>query len=381
MTGPDHDMPVGPTTVVHLITTLGQGGAERVLSQVVPRPGEHSGERHVVVSLVDGGMFADELSAAGIEVRGLGMRPGRDVVRGTLRLARTLRELRPTSVISWMYHASLLDVLARPFASGGRRMQMVWFLQGSLQSMSSQSRVTRFIIRFLAWRSGRPDVIAVNSRAGREQHATFGYRPRTWAAVPNGCDLERFAPVIADRAAVRKGFDVSDVEPLLVFIGRDHPEKGLDVLLQALSLLTSEERRTVLLIGEGTQETLLPHIDNVHFRPLGVRRDVEHLLRGADVLVLPSRSEGTANAVIEALATEVPCIATDVGDSRELVGESGIIVPPGSPERLALAITQMLALDPDARRALGASGRSRMMERHTLDISRAAYRALWTGGP
>ncbi|MGA1077407.1 MAG: hypothetical protein ACO3VG_00240, partial [Nitriliruptoraceae bacterium] len=75
-----------PRTVVHLITTLTQGGAERVLSEVVPRPGElgedGAAERHVVVSLAPGGMFADVLRERGVEVRDLGMRPGRDLVRG-----------------------------------------------------------------------------------------------------------------------------------------------------------------------------------------------------------------------------------------------------------------------------------------------------------
>jgi glycosyltransferase involved in cell wall biosynthesis len=369
-----------PTIVVHLITTLSQGGAERVLSQVVPRPAEHPGERHIVVSLVAGGMFCDELVAAGVEVRDLGMRPGRDVVRGTLRLAHILRELRPHLVISWMYHASLLDLLARPFAGSGRRAQMVWFLRGSLQAMSSQSTITRAIIRLLAWRSGRPDVIVANSRAGRDQHAAYGYRPRRWAAVPNGCDFERFAPDAADRAAIRDELGVTDGETLLAFIGRSHPEKGLDVLLLSLALLPAREQLTVLLIGEGTKELTLPRIENFRFVALGVRHDVERLLRGTDVLVLPSRSEGTANAVIEALATEVACIVTDVGDSRELVGGSGMTVPPGSPERLADAIARMIALDPDERRVLGALGRSRMRERHTLDIARAAYRALWADG-
>jgi len=389
--GPDRGPAVGPTvgpaTVIHLITTLSQGGAERVLAQLVPRPGDlprdQDGtpiERHVVISLVDGGMFADELRAAGVEVRGLGMRPGRDVAGGTLRLARVLRELRPAAVISWMYHASLLDLLARPFAGAGRRARMIWMLRGSLESTASLSTSTRTIIRILARRSGRPDMIVANSAAGRDQHVAHGYRPRRWGAVPNGCDLERFAPDHKGRTTIRMQLGVTDDEALVAFIGRAHAEKGLDVLLEALPHLAVADRITLLLIGAGTLEADIPTNDRVRIVPLGVRDDVERVLRGVDVLVLPSRSEGTANAVIEALATEVPCIVTDVGDSRELVGEAGITVPPESPHELAHAITRMLALTVAERRALGALGRARMMERHGLDAARTAYRTLWTVG-
>ena len=203
MAGAEHEASGHPTTVIHLITTLSQGGAERVLSQVVPRPAEHPGERHVVVSLVAGGMFCDELVAAGVEVRDLGMRPGRDVVRGTLRLARMLRELRPDLVISWMYHASLLDMLARPFAAGAGRARMVWLLRGSLHSTTGLPLHTRMAIRVLAAFSGRPEAIAINSRSGRSHHVRAGYHPRRWIVLPNGCDTARFRPDVEDRAAVR----------------------------------------------------------------------------------------------------------------------------------------------------------------------------------
>lgn len=384
MFGAGHGASNGPVTVVHLITTLSQGGAERVLSQVVPRREDIAVdvddgplERHVVLSLVDGGMFADELSTAGIEVRGLGMRPGRDVARGSIRLARILRELRPATVISWMYHANLLDLLARPLAGPARRARMVWMLRGSLQSMTTLSTSTRAIIRILASASRRPDVIVANSAAGRDQHAAHGYRPRRWGAVQNGCDLERFAPDPQDRAVIRDELGVSEHGTLLAFVGRAHAEKGLDILLDSLSLVDAAGPITVLLVGAGTSEIDIPAIDAIRIVALGAREDVERLLHGVDILVLPSRTEGTANAVIEALASEVPVIATDVGDSRALVGASGITVPPESPGALAQAITLMLELAVSERRELGAQGRARMVERHGLAASRAAYRSLW----
>lgn len=376
MTGRDRTPTDGPTTVVHLITTLTQGGAERVLSQVVPRPDDAPDERHVVVPLVDGGMFADELRSAGVEVRGLGMRPGRDVVRGTLRLASLLRELRPTMVVAWMYHACLLAMLARPLAGAARRTRMVWVLRQSLHAPQDLSPHARTIVRILARASHAPEAIAINTRTGRDHHAAAGYRPRRWIDLPNGCDTDRFRPDDADRRAVRRELDIPDGTTAVMFVGRDHPQKRLDTLIAALPRVRTDAPLTLVMVGSGTEQR--SGTDGAVRRiGLGDRRVVERLLRGADLLVLPSRTEGTPNAVIEAMATGVPCVVTAVGDSAELVGPTGEVVPPDAEQELVDAIDRMVALDGTERARLGELARERAIERHALSVAQERYRALW----
>jgi len=373
---------VGPVTVVHLITTLTQGGAERVLSQVVPRPGEHPAERHVVVPLVSGGMFADELTDAGVEVRGLGMRPGRDLVRGTLRLARVLRELRPDLVVSWMYHACLLDLLARPFAgAAGRRARMVWFLQGSLDAPDALSSHARLTVRVLARSSRYPDAVAINSVAGRAQHEAVGFRPRHWVHLPNGCDTERFAPDAASRVDTRDRLGFAEDELVLLFLGRNHPEKGLDLLVDAIPLLDPLGPPTAfVLVGTGTDEVVVAGPPSCRVIALGERRDAPELLRASDALVLPSRTEGTPNAVIEAMATGIPCVVTDVGDCSDVVGTTGVVVATASVPDLLAGIESVRSMDADDRRRRGAAARDRAVARFALTDARARYRALWSGG-
>ncbi len=379
--GAEHEAMSRPTTVVHLITTLSQGGAERVLSQVVPRPAEHPGERHVVVSLVAGGMFCDELVAAGVEVRDLGMRPGRDVVRGTLRLARMLRELRPDLVISWMYHASLLDMLARPFAAGAGRARMVWFLRGSLNSTTGLPLHTRMAIRVLAAFSGRPDAIAINSHAGKQQHEQSGYRPKAWIHLPNGCDFRVFAPDPLMRSSVRAELGIRDDEDLVLFVGRNHPEKGLDVLLDGLRQFDDigTTRVALVLVGAGTQDLRVADGSVTRVLALGERRDVSRLLRGADVLVLPSRTEGTPNVVIEAMASEVLCLVTDVGDSARIVGDTGVVIPPQDAVALRDGLVKILANNPAERRSIGARARALVMRSPGTSTAHSGMQGLLRG--
>ncbi len=374
-----------PTTVVHLITTLGQGGAERVLSQVVPRPGAvptgPSGtprERHVVVSLVDGGLFADELVAAGVEVQGLGMRPGRDLLRGVWRLATLLRRLRPTLVVGWMYHACLLLLLARPLAGAGRHARVVWNLRGSLHTTVGLPRTTRATIALLARRSSRPDAVAINSRTGRRHHVAAGYRPRRWVLLPNGCDVERFHPDAADRAAVRAELGLADDAVVALTLARHHPQKDHATLLAALRRVHADDPRlAVLLVGTGTGTLADDGADGPRVIGLGERDDVARLARAADLIVSSSRTEGLPNALLEGMASGLVPVATDVGDCRAVVGDTGEVVAAGDVDALAAAVGRVVALDADARAARGLLARERVARVYSAARAAREYRALW----
>ena len=385
MTRADLAQSDAPTTVVHLITTLTQGGAERVLSQVVPRPSDvpvddagRPTERHVVVALADGGMFADELQAAGVEVRGLGMRPGRDVVRGTLRLAALLRELQPTLVVSWMYHACLLDLLARPFAGSARRARMVWNLRGSLHSVTGLPRSTRLLVRLLAWRCRRPEAVAINSRTGRGHHIAAGYRPRRWILLPNGCDTERFRPDAADRAAVRAELGITDAAVVAIAVARVHPQKDHGTLLAAMRTAhRTHPGLELVLVGTGTEALATPAGHGLRVHGLGERRDVARLLRAADLVVSSSITEGLPNALLEAMATGLVPVATDVGDCRAVIADTGTIVAAGDDDGLARAVAAVAAQDVAGRREIGARARARVVDAFGLATARTEYRALW----
>jgi len=157
-----------------------------------------------------------------------------------------------------------------------------------------------------------------------------------------------------------------------------HPEKGTDLLMAAADRLDVQEPTALVLVGQGTVELVAEApVGPTRTVGLGVRDDVADLLRGADLLVLPSRSEGTPNAVIEAMATGVPCVVTDVGDCADLVGPLGRVVPAGSVEDLSAAITALIRVGPEERRRLGTEARGRVLTRHAPEVARAAYRGLW----
>ena len=388
-----------PRTVVHLITTLTQGGAERVLSEVVPRPGEDgedgAPERHVVVSLAPGGMFADVLHERGVEVRDLGMRPGRDLVRGVRRLATLLRELRPALVVAWMYHACLVASLAAALAgrsgapTGTRRAPVAWMLRGSLHTRAGLPWHTRTIVRLLALVSRRPRALApasmtVNSRTGLVHHDDAGYRPRRWTLLVNGVDDRAFRPDPDDRRGVRAELGIADGTVAVVMVARRHPQKDHGTLLAALDLAAARcaaspgsPAVTAMLVGTGTDALDGTTPGGVRVIGLGERTDVPRLLRGADLVVSSSRTEGLPNALLEAMASGLPAVATAVGDCADVVGDAGSVVPVADPSALGAAIAA-IALAPAADRLrLAERARRRARERFGLARARLEYRALW----
>lgn len=348
-----------------------------MLTRIVPDRGVgEDGAHHTVVSLTRGGVFADDLRARGVPLVELGMRPGRDVVRGLARLVRVLRRARPDVVISWLYHADLLATLAAPLA---RRPRLVWHLQGTLRSLAGLPLHTRLTIRVLARLSRVPWAVGVNSAAGRVDHERLGYRARRWIDLPNGFDTREWHPDPSDRADVRRELGLGDDAIALLHVARVHPAKDHATMLAAFARLHAHHGSAHLLcVGEGT-ETLVVDAglrDVVHL--LGLRTDVARLVRGADVAVLSSVTEGLPNALGEAMASGVTCVSTDVGDCATLIGPTGTVVPASDPEALAQALAGVCALTSVQRRDLGARARERIEQRHGIAACRAAYATLWS---
>src|SRR5260221_1844845 len=163
-------------SILHLITGLETGGAERMLARLVARI-DHGRFPSVVVSMTDTGAIGVAISDAGVRLHTLGMRRGRPDPRAILRLARIMRELRPAVLQTWLYHADLLGLVVRQL---GYAPRLVWNLRCT---ESSGSPAIRWI---LSRASGGPDAVIGNSRAGQRFHEGIGYRPRRWMHLPNG---------------------------------------------------------------------------------------------------------------------------------------------------------------------------------------------------
>ncbi|MGC2854543.1 glycosyltransferase [Novispirillum sp. DQ9] len=351
--------------VLHLISGLGTGGAERMLTRVATRL-EAPDITQGVISMTGPGTFGPAIAAAGVPLHDLGMARGRLDPRALGRLAGLLRHERPDVLMTWLYHADLLGTVATLLPGTARAL--AWNLRCSDMDGARYGRLTRL----LALLSGRPAVVVSNSEAGRRFHAGLGYRPKAWRVLPNGIDMDVFRPDPAARPLLRAAAGLPAGAVVVGVVARVDAMKGHGVFLDAFAALRARRPEVhAVLIGKDTGG--LPAAPGVV--ALGERSDVPALVPGLDLLVSPSLfGEGFSNVIGEAMACGVPVAATDVGDAALIVGDTGRVVPPGDAAALAGVMDALLGTD---LAALGAAARRRVEERWALPLVLETYAALF----
>jgi len=369
--------------VLHVITGLGTGGAEAMLTKLLQATRDSSGDC-AVVSMMDMGAMGEAIRKLGVPVETLGMRRGVPTPSAIWRLRQVARRYQPDLVQGWMYHGNLAASMAATFAGG--RPRVVWNVRHSLYDIRDERPLTRQVIRANARLSHRCAAIVYNSRVSAVQHEAFGFHAERTRILPNGFDLECFRPDSLARAQVRAEFAIPADAPLIGLIGRHHPMKDHAGFLRAAALLAKRYPQAVFLAAGAGVERSNPELSALaaslnlgasRLHLLGERRDVSRLMAALDVLALTSWSEGFPNVVGEAMACAVPCVVTDVGDAAWVVGDTGRVVAPRDPQAFASACGELLELGRDGREALGRAARERIEREFGLDQIASQYRSLY----
>lgn len=338
--------------VLEVLATLRRAGAEKVavsLACGLPRALFET----AIVSLYDrsAGDFEPALDEAGVRVWRLGKKPGFDR-RMWGRLSRVIGEFRPSVIHT---HSYVLRY-ALPFVGRAAMVHTVHNLA------EREVDVLGRLIHRVGFRLGVLPV-AVSGEVAQSFRRVYGSPPA--ATIPNGVDLARYGRNDA-RAAWRQseGFGAQDL--LIVSVARLEPQKDPLTLVEAFGRTFAAEPHCHLLLAgagsleNGARELAARYGVSERVRLLGVRSDVAELLAAADVFALASRWEGSPVAVLEAMASGLPVVATAVGGVPGLVTDqtSGFLVPPADAAALGTAL-RVLAADPAMRREMGEAARAK----------------------
>lgn len=366
-------------TIVHLITGLETGGAERMLAQLVSRT-DPDRFRSVVVSISEPGNMADAIVRADVDLRSLGIRRGVPDPRGLFRLERILREVRPEILQTWLYHADFLGLLVKKPA---RIPHLIWNVRCSDAGLSPADLALR---RVLGRCSAVPDAIIVNSRAGQRFHQRIGYGPRRWEQVPNGFDIDTLRPDPEARRCFRAEFCIDDDTTLIGLPARYHPMKDHDTFFAAAAILGKNRPKvSFALVGAGVEpsnralaKAIAASELGTRVRLLGERDDMTGFYAALDIATLSSAfGEGFSNVLGEAMACGLPCVATDSGDAAKLLGPTGVVVPPRDPPALAAAWQRLIEIGAEGRRSLGKQARLRIARDYSLCAAVTRYEAIY----
>lgn len=202
---------------------------------------------------------------------------------------------------------------------------------------------------------------------------------RLTEVVVNPVDVSRFRPAVGVewRSRLPPAVD-GDSSPIVICVGRLCRQKGQDVLLRSWPLVRAEvPEARLLLVGAGPLQARLESLADDSVIVVGNSTDVDQLLRGADLMVMPSRWEGMALAMLEAMASGLSIVASNVGGVSETVGQgAGAVVPIGDHRRLAEAIVARL-LDDELRRREGRVGRQLVLDGHSWEQTAKRLSAIY----
>jgi glycosyltransferase involved in cell wall biosynthesis len=372
-----------PRRITHVITGLQRGGAEVMLYRLLAAMDPSNFRAHVI-SLRGGGPMEADIRALGVAVDTIGMRGTLPTPREMSRLVRSLKSSAPDIVQTWMYHADLLGGIAARVAL---RVPVIWGLHNSTLEPSSTKLTTRVTARLNALASyWVPSAIISCSNASAAVHKRLGYASGKIVVIPNGFDLSAFRPIPDARQSICRELSLPPDVWLVGHFARFHPQKDHQNLCRAAALIAAQRGDIhFLLAGDGITSqnpTLNAWIAATgiadRFHLLGARTDMPRLTAALDLALMTS-SFGEAFPLVlgEAMACEVPCVATDVGDAAELIGPTGMVVRPRDAEALAGAVLTMCSLPRDERVRRGRLARQRIARKLSIQVVADRYRALY----
>jgi glycosyltransferase involved in cell wall biosynthesis len=374
-------------TILHVIASLNVGGAETFLYRLCQALSS-DGWQNLVIALSSDGPLRKDLELAGTQVLSPDWRTGGlPRMRDILALRRLSGQIHPNVIQGWMPHGNLAALLVRRWLPVSN-VPVIWSVHQTLDVMGAEKPLTRLAIHAAAALSRQAEAIVYVSRVGQRQHEALGYATSRSVFVPNGVDTSFFAPVAEGRQKIRAEFGIPEAASVVGHLGRFHPQKDYRCLGAALArVLSSRDDVHVLIAGsrlDRNNEELLhelgPASEDPRVHLAGLRSDIPAMLSSMDLLCLSSAyAEAFPMVLLEAMACGVSCVATNVGDSADIVGEVGRIVPPRDPVALAEAILEELVLQTQTHTGSTTRGavRRRVIENFTMSTSMSRYAKIY----
>lgn len=368
-----------PQRMLFLVRRLDYGGAQRQLVELA-RVLRRRGHCVVVCVFYPDGSLEAPLEESGVVIRHLHKRGRWDVFGFLISLIRVVRQEHPGVLHGYLAVPNILGVLLKPLFP---RLRIVMGLRGSNNALKRTDWLASLSYWLEARLSPFADLIVANSQAGRDYAISQGFPPGKLIVIPNGIDTARFYPDPEARRRLRREWGIREDQILIGMTARLDPIKDHPTFLRAAAMLIAERNDVrFVCLGDGVKE-YRRHLEEMtnalglqqHVLWKGEWADMCAAYNAMDIATLSSASEGFPNAIGEAMACGVPCVTTDVGDAAWLVGDTGILVPPGLPEALVAGWKSMLAAD---REKMGGRARQRVIDNFSVErLTEQTEQALW----
>ncbi len=361
--------------IAHVLGSLGMGGAERVALDLATEQ-RAKGHEVLVISLSGesgGGPLASAFTDAQIPVHVVAKRPGLDWTLPP-RIARELRKLR----IDIVHTHNTPPLVYAAAAARLSRHVVVHTKHGEGHLVSHAGQILR--------RLGAPFVhsfVAVSEKTAEHARQQWAYPfPSRIKVIPNGIRLDVHRPDLEARREVRAELGISNSAWVVGTVGRCDRNKNQVALIRALENELGDTAH-LIIAGDGDQMSALHEARLASSCPasihiLGRRNDAHRITAALDVFALPSLSEGLPLVILEAMATEIPVVSTNVGGIPKVIAqrETGLLVPPADDAAMTRSLLS-LRDDRDFAARLGGAGRSLAQREYSSERMAEEYLALY----
>ncbi len=356
-----------PKTPIHLalvVSRLNKGGTEVQILELARALQSRDYKITLLTFYPENQLWNEALSIAGIKCVSLNKQSRWDLFF-PLRMIFELKKHRPDIIYSFLTAANLICLFIRPFFPFTK---MVWGFRTSKTDFSHFDTFSGVIAKWEGRLSRFTTVIVANSLAGKSYAKSIGFPEAKIRVIPNGIDTERFVPDENERMVMRQKLGVASSEQLIGIVGRFDPLKDHCTFLKAARIV-AKKRKNVKFLIVGVRETdgnLKAKFDNLDLKDrlifTGLRENTVPYYQAMDLFCSSSTTEGFSNAIAEAMATGVPCVVTDVGDSQKIVGETGWVVQAKKPESLAEGMLLQLSRLELAKEEMAVQARARIVK-------------------
>lgn len=353
--------------VAHISTGLETGGAEVQLVRLLEAFDKNKFEL-MVIGLDRDTYLGDQIRKLGIPVYALNIKKKPFAIRHAYSL---LKDFNPDIIHGTMYEGGVLGSVLRRFLP--KKPNIIWTVHEGLENYRQESLRKQLQLRFWGLLSSLPDCLMYVSYLNREQHLNWGFDNQKATVMTNGVNTQRFYPNPNAKHAIRKELGIPQDSFVIGITARFHPVKNHIGFINSAAILSKTHPEThFMMVGThiDQENTVLTdliekyQLNNMHL--LGNREDIPEVVNAYDIAALTSFGEAFPLTLGEAMASAVPCVATDVGDNDYIIKATGRVVPVNNDQAMAMAWQTLLEMDKEDFKQLGQEASERVLKKFTL---------------
>lgn len=320
--------------IVHLITTLERGGAQRILYEVIKK-NKSLNFKHIVISLTEEKGFSKEIKNNVDKIYFLN---GKNIFNFPILVFRAfliIRNLKPDLIQSWLYHSDFIASILSLFL---KRIPIIWTIHHASYSLKYESFHSKLIVYLLAKLSNHiPSQIIYCSQLSYEVHKKLGYKENKSKVILNGIDMLQFSPDKKLGITFKQIQGINEDQFVIGFVGRYDPNKGVDCFLKTIKEIKNKinnQKIIFLMCGYEMDKSNMELISKIKKMNLiqdiillGEKSDMKSIYNSIDLLICTSLTESFGLVIVEALACGKTVIGSDIPALKKIIKIENLIEP------------------------------------------------------